>query len=405
MVYLNQIVMKMINKSKQVAVLLVNVIQVKIHIVQNVYINQRRSQEAQGRNQSHHNQRWQVSRQMYAQIISSVLFCMLFAFLVVIVRSSFMSSKILPISIKFLCSRLKQVRRLSSQHSVAQQVVSCHSLTCLISVKYGHSSASSNSSVPSGITCSHAAMRSSTHATTFPSSGMLAQQSESRQFNDEFCLVCDHVQDSEHQKDESGHEVALKWAMINSGTMEEITIMKTSSGSLSRSTSWQAQCGLHSRWVRATWQARRQSHHKCPESRAVKSRTLLGSMGLEQESISSRCLTIRTTMGILTSASSCFVSYLKHIMVWSSRTELLHHGQSASAFVNQHVLYRESVSISSHFIEDSLLSIMTHQQARLTERVMSIIRRFHPHLEQLILRSGEFRQDPKDLEFSPSWTV
>ena len=51
-----QIVMRMINKSKQVAVLFVNVTQVTIHLVQNVRFNQRRSQEIQGRNQSHYNQ-------------------------------------------------------------------------------------------------------------------------------------------------------------------------------------------------------------------------------------------------------------------------------------------------------------------------------------------------------------
>ena len=59
MVNLKQIAMIMMNKAKQVAVLLVNVIQVMIHVVQNVYINQKRSQEIQGRNQSHNNQRRQ----------------------------------------------------------------------------------------------------------------------------------------------------------------------------------------------------------------------------------------------------------------------------------------------------------------------------------------------------------
>ena len=73
--------------------------------------------------------------------------------------------------------------------------------------------------------------------------------------------------------------------------------------------------------------------------------------------------------------------------------------------MNQHVLYHESVSISPHFIADSLLSIMTHQQVILTERVVSLIRRYHPRLEQLAFRSGEFRQDLKNLEVSPSWTA
>ena len=70
MVYLNQIVMKMINKSKQVAVVLVNLIKVKIHIVQNAYINQRRSQEREGRSQSHHNQ-----RRRRGMLRSFLLFC------------------------------------------------------------------------------------------------------------------------------------------------------------------------------------------------------------------------------------------------------------------------------------------------------------------------------------------
>ena len=97
--------------------------------------------------------------------------------------------------------------------------------------------------------------------------------------------------------------------------------------------------------------------------------------------------------------------YLKHIMVWSSRPELFHYSQSASGFVNQHVLFHESVSISPRFIADSLLNIMTHQQVRLTERATSLIRPYRPHLEPLVFRSGELGQDLKDLEFSPSWTV
>ena len=100
--------------------------------------------------------------QMYPQIISSVLFCVLFAFLVVIVCSSFMSSN--PSSSLSAVSS----KRLSSQHTIAQQVVSCHSLACghasLSSM--GAPSASSIRAAPSGITCSFAGL---THATTFPS--------------------------------------------------------------------------------------------------------------------------------------------------------------------------------------------------------------------------------------------
>ena len=86
-----QIAMKMINKSKQAAGLFVNVIQVKIHFVQNVHFNQRRNQETQGRSQSHHDQRRQISSQMHAQITSYVLLCALFAFLVFMICSSLIS--------------------------------------------------------------------------------------------------------------------------------------------------------------------------------------------------------------------------------------------------------------------------------------------------------------------------
>ena len=71
--------------------------------------------------------------------------------------------------------------------------------------------------------------------------------------------------------------------------------------------------------------------------------------------------------------------------------------------MSQHVLFRESVSISPRFTAD--YSIM-HQWARLTESLLSLTRRFHPHdLEAFTFRSGEFRQDLNELEFSQTWTV
>ena len=141
------IIMKMVNTSKQTAGIIVNVIQVKIQFVQKVHLSQKRNQEILGRNQSQHDQ--QRQSQMYVQIMSYVLFCGLFA---ILVHSSLIFCVIQFIiisTIRFLCSRLKQVRRLSPQRSVAQQVVSCHNLTCLISFKYGDSAASGVSSVPS----------------------------------------------------------------------------------------------------------------------------------------------------------------------------------------------------------------------------------------------------------------
>ena len=94
--------------------------------------------------------------------------------------------------------------------------------------------------------------------------------------------------------------------------------------------------------------------------------------------------------------------YLKHIIVWSSCPELFHYNQSASLFMNQHVLYHESVSINpmcrklAHDHDSS-----ASQAHRERERAMSLIRRHHLHLEQLILRPGEFRRDLKELEFNP----
>ena len=53
---------------------------------------------------------------------------------------------------QFLCSRLKQVIRLSAQHSVAQQAFSCHRIACRVSLSsHGNSSTSRLSSELSGL--------------------------------------------------------------------------------------------------------------------------------------------------------------------------------------------------------------------------------------------------------------
>ena len=68
-------------------------------------------------------------------------------------------------------------------------------------------------------------------------------------------------------------------------------------------------------------------------------------------------------------------------------------------------LYHEALSANPFYVSDSLLNIIQNTQVRLTERVLALIRRFHPRLEQLIICNGELRQALKHFEFSPSWTV
>ena len=56
-VFVNQFIKKLLVKSKNAAGQAISVIQVKIPFVQNVNINQGRSEENQGRHNSHHSQR------------------------------------------------------------------------------------------------------------------------------------------------------------------------------------------------------------------------------------------------------------------------------------------------------------------------------------------------------------
>ena len=176
-------------------------------------MHQRRRQEIQGRNQSHPSQRQQKTSQMYSDTFLRSVLCLICNSCY---HCSFISHVILIfiISINFLCSRLKQVRRFSLQRSVAQQVVGSHSLTCLSSVKYGHSPAGSISSMPPVSTCSDARPRRTQRHSHHRNSD------ESCEFNDQFRRGCEGVQDSEHQEDESVLRVALKRAMENSGSME-----------------------------------------------------------------------------------------------------------------------------------------------------------------------------------------
>ena len=92
--------------------------------------------------------------------------------------------------------------------------------------------------------------------------------------------------------------------------------------------------------------------------------------------------------------------FLKKIQIWSARTDVFQHSGNASGFMNTHALYHASVSINPFWISTSLLSNVQDTQVRLPERVLGLVRRFPPHLEQLIFVSGQLRSDLKELEFS-----
>ena len=97
--------------------------------------------------------------------------------------------------------------------------------------------------------------------------------------------------------------------------------------------------------------------------------------------------------------------FLKKNQAWSARADLFHHSSSASGFVNQHVMFHESMSISPYCVSSSLFNIIHHTQVGLADRVLGIMRSLHPHLEQVLFVNQEFRSDLKELEFSPSLTV
>ena len=63
--------------------------------------------------------------------------------------------------------------------------------------------------------------------------------------------------------------------------------------------------------------------------------------------------------------------FMEEIQIWSGITDLFHCSGSASAFMSQHVLFHESVSVSARWVDRSLLNIVAIMQVRLTERALS----------------------------------
>ena len=60
--------------------------------------------------------------------------------------------------------------------------------------------------------------------------------------------------------------------------------------------------------------------------------------------------------------------FFKNHQIWAAQTELFSHNQSPSSFMQSHVLYHESVSVSSWFMSETIFDIIQNTQVRLTER-------------------------------------
>ena len=73
--------------------------------------------------------------------------------------------------------------------------------------------------------------------------------------------------------------------------------------------------------------------------------------------------------------------------------------------MQSHVLYHESVSVSSWFMSETIVDIIQNTQVRLTERILKIIRQSHPHMESLLFSGGELRSSITELDIDRSFTV
>ena len=98
--------------------------------------------------------------------------------------------------------------------------------------------------------------------------------------------------------------------------------------------------------------------------------------------------------------------FFKDHQIWAAQTELFSHNQSASSFMQSHVLYHESVSVSSWFMSETIVDIIQNTQIRLTERMLKIIRSTHPHMENLLFSSsGELNSNITEIDIDRSFTV
>ena len=98
--------------------------------------------------------------------------------------------------------------------------------------------------------------------------------------------------------------------------------------------------------------------------------------------------------------------FFKNHQIWAAQTELFSHNQSASSLMQSHVLYHESVSVSSWFMSETIVDIIQNTQVRLTERILKIITSAHPHMESLLFNSsGELKSSITELDIDRSFTV
>ena len=97
--------------------------------------------------------------------------------------------------------------------------------------------------------------------------------------------------------------------------------------------------------------------------------------------------------------------YFADFMIFSARASLFEVSESASEFMQYHVLYHQSTSLSPWWISDSLKDI-TLSPVRLNERCFQIIREAHPHLVKILFAGAKFLTDLiKCTVWSPSFTI
>ena len=103
-------------------------------------------------------------------------------------------------------------------------------------------------------------------------------------------------------------------------------------------------------------------------------------------------------------------SFMDQIQIFRAFAPLLGASGSTSAFMQNHVLYYESVSISDKYVSSSLSCIISHRTARLNERVYSLMVKFHPHLITVFFQNQpgqekEFKHSVTEFTVKPSFFI
>ena len=123
-------------------------------------------------------------------------------------------------TIKFLCSRLKQVRRLSDSHSVAQQAISCHRLICSVSFSLIDTMAAQAQTASAwSYQASMTKLQDLHSRADVPLIRNAGSDQEARQLKEKFNAITRAVLDSGYQDGDSLMTVVLKRSLRNSGEM------------------------------------------------------------------------------------------------------------------------------------------------------------------------------------------